>query len=78
MSMKRMTSLRSADPMQAAHSWYKIIVGLANEDVLKLDEVTAQPLQKILNFMALQKQQALEEQERQRQQRLKYDLQRAR
>lgn len=66
------------DPMQAAHSWYKIIVGLANEDVLKIDEVTEQPLKKILNFMALQKQQALEEQERQRQQRLKYDLQRAR
>ena len=65
------------DPMQAAHAWYKIIVGLANDDVLKIDEVTEQPLKKILNFMALKKQEALEEQERQRQQRLKYDIQRA-
>lgn len=67
-----------SDPMQTAKSWYKIIVGLANDDVLKLDEVTEQPLKKILNFMALQKEEALKEQERQRQQKLRYDLQRAR
>lgn len=67
-----------SDPMQTAKSWYKVIVGLANDDVLKLDEVTDQPLKKILNFMALQKEEALKEQERQRQQKLRYDLQRAR
>lgn len=66
------------DPMQVAHSWYKVIVGLANDDLLKLDEVTEQPIRKVFNFMALKKQEALEEQERQRQQRLKYDLQRTR
>ena len=66
------------DPMQSAHSWYKVIVGLANDDVLKLDAVTALPYKQAFNFMALKKQEALEEQERQRQQRLKYDLQRAR
>ena len=72
------TETVDTDPLQAARSWYRIIVDLAGKDVLKLDEVTEQPLKKILNFMALQKEEALKEQERQRQQRLKYDLQRAR
>jgi hypothetical protein len=71
------TEAVKTDPMDSARAWYKIIVGLANDDVLKLDEVTEQPLKKILNFMALQKQEALEEQERQAKQRRKYDLQRA-
>lgn len=66
------------DPMQSAKAWYKVIVNLAGDDVLKLDEVTMQPIKKIFNFMALQKEEALREQERQRQQKLKYDLQRTR
>ena len=64
------------DPMQAAKSWYKVMVNLANNDVLKLDAVASEPLKKILNFMALQKEEALKERDRQRQQKLKYDLQR--
>lgn len=66
------------DPMQVAKQWYKLIIGLAKDDLLKLDEVTEQPLKKVLNFMAHEKEEALKEQERQRQQRLKYDLQRTR
>ena len=66
------------EPMQVAKQWYKLIIGLAKDDVLKLDDVTEQPLKKVLNFMAHEKEEALKEQERQRQQRLKYDLQRAR
>ena len=66
------------DPMQTARSWYKVIVSLAGEDLLKIDKVTDEPLKKALNFMALQKEKALEEQQRQLQQKRQYDLQRAR
>jgi len=66
------------DKLATARSWYKIIVGLAQGDVLKLDEVTEQPLKKILNFMALQKEQQLEENQRKLKERRQYDLQRNR
>lgn len=49
------------DNLQAARNWYKIIVDLANDDILKIDEVTEQPLIKVFNFMALRKQKQLEE-----------------
>jgi hypothetical protein len=62
----------------AARAWYKIIVGLANGDVLKIDEITDQPLRKMLNFMALQKEQQLEENQRKLKERRQYDLQRTR
>ena len=64
--------------MQVARSWYKVIVGLAGEDILKIDEVTEQPLTKALNFMALQKEKVMEENERQLQKQRQYDLQRNR
>ena len=66
------------DKIQVARSWYKIIVGLANDNILNIDEVTEQPLKKVLNFMALQKDKALEENQRQLQQKRQYDLQRNR
>ena len=66
------------DPMQVARSWYKVIVSLANRNILNMDAVTDQPLKKALNFMALQKEEALEEQQKQLQQKRKYDLQRTR
>ena len=66
------------DPMQVARGWYKVIVGLANRDILNMDAVTEQPLKKALNFMALQKEEALEEQQKQLQQKRQYDLSRAR
>lgn len=44
-----------------ARNWYKIIVDLAGDDILKLDAVTDQPLIKTLNFMALRKERLLEE-----------------
>ena len=49
------------DPESVARNWYKIIVDLANDDILKLDEVTDQPLVKALNFLALRKERRLEE-----------------
>ena len=62
----------------SARAWYKIIVGLAGGDVLKLDAVTDQPLTKMLNFMALQKEQQLEENQRKLKERRQYDLSRNR
>ena len=68
----------SFDPLQVARNWYKIIVGLAQDDLLKIDEVTEQPLKKALNFMAYQKEKQLEENLRKLQQKREYDLQRNR
>lgn len=66
------------DKMAAARNWYRIIVHLANDDITKIDEVTQQPLKKVLNFMALQKENRLEEERIQLQQKRQYDLQRNR
>jgi len=66
------------DKMDIARSWYKVIVSLAGEDILNIDEVTEQPLKKVLNFMALQKEKVLEENQKQLQQKRQYDLQRTR
>ena len=66
------------DKMTIARSWYKVIVSLANDDILNIDRVTEQPLKKVLNFMALQKEKVLEENQRQLQQKRHYDLQRTR
>jgi len=49
------------DKLLAARNWYKIVVDLANDDILKIDDVTEQPLIKVFNFMALRKQKQLEE-----------------
>lgn len=66
------------DRMAVAKNWYKIIVGLANGDITKIDQITDQPLKKVLNFMALQKEQRLEEERIKLQQKREYDLQRNR
>lgn len=64
------------DPQKIAKGWYKVLVDLADNDILKLDPITEQPLKKAFNFMALRKEQMEEEQLKQRQQRQQYDLQR--
>jgi hypothetical protein len=66
------------DKLHVARSWYKVIVSLAGDNILNLDKVTEQPLKKTLNFMALQKEKALEEKQKQLEQKRKYDLQRNR
>lgn len=63
---------------QIAKSWYSIIVQIAKEDILNIDKVTEQPLKKALNFMALQKEKAVEENLRKLKQKREYDLQRNR
>lgn len=66
------------DKMQIARAWYKVIVSLAQDNILNMDEVTEQPLTKVLNFMALQKEKVMEENEQKLKQRRQYDLQRTR
>lgn len=48
------------DPLKIAKGWYKIIVGLANDNILNIDSVTDEPLKKVLNFLALQKEKQIE------------------
>ncbi len=67
-------SAEPVDKMYVARSWYKVIVSLAADDLLKIDRVTEEPLKKALNFMAYQKEKVLEAQETERQNRRKYDL----
>ena len=57
-----------------AKSWYNVIISLANEDLLKIDAVTEQPLKKALNFMAYKKEKLLEEQQRILKERRKNDI----
>lgn len=64
------------EPYKVARNWYKVIVDLADDDLQKLDYVTEQPLKKVLNFMAIRKERALEEQFKQLEQKRKNDLQR--
>lgn len=66
------------DPKKIAKGWYRIIVDLAGDDLLKIDEVTDQPLKKTLNYMALKKEKQLEENFRLQQQQRKHDLSRNR
>ena len=66
------------DAKRVAKGWYRIIVDLANNDLLKIDQVTEQPLKQTLNFMALKKEKQLEENFRLLQQKREYDLSRNR
>jgi len=62
------------DPLKVARGWYRIIVELANDNLLDIDKVTDEPLKKALNFMAFQKERQieanLEQMKRQRQKQL--------
>lgn len=66
------------DPNKIAKGWYKVLVDLADNDLLKLDPITEQPLYKALTFMSLRKERQLEEQQRQLNQRRQYELSRNR
>ena len=64
------------DWKKLAQSWYRIIVELADDNILHLDGVTDQPVRKAFQFLQLRKQKALEEQ--MKQVKLKHDVQRNR
>ena len=66
------------DPNKISKGWYKVLVDLADNDILKLDPITEQPLYKALTFMSLRKERLLEEQQRQLNQRRQHELSRNR
>ena len=47
--------VKNIDKMSIAKNWYKVIVELAGDDVLKMEEIENQPYRKILNFMSYRK-----------------------
>ena len=49
------------DPKSVARGWYNVIVDLAGEDILKMDQITEEPLQKCLTFLQIKKEKALAE-----------------
>lgn len=49
------------DPKQVARGWYQVIVDLAGDDILKMDQITEEPLQKCLTFLQIKKEKALAE-----------------
>lgn len=66
------------DPNKVAKGWYKVLVDLADNDLLKLDQITEQPLYKALTFMSLRKERLMEEQQRQLNQKRQHELSRNR
>ena len=46
-------------PKEVSRGWYNVIVDLAQEDVLKMDLITEEPLEKILTFLQIKKEKAL-------------------
>jgi len=43
------------DPKEVARGWYMVIMELADNNILHMDEVTEEPLQKTLTFLQIQK-----------------------
>jgi len=51
------------DPKEVARGWYMVIMELANNNILRMDEVTEEPLQKTLTFLQIQKELKIKEQQ---------------
>jgi len=66
------------DPQSIPEGWFAIIIGLASDNLLNIDDVTEQPLLKTLNFMAHQKQKQVSENFKKYKQQKEYELQRNR
>jgi len=64
------------NPNEVARGWYKLLVDLADDDILKLDSVADQSVYKAFTFLSLRKKKILEENFKQLEQKRKYDLQR--
>ena len=64
------------DAQSIQKGWYKVLVDLSDNNVHQLDNTTDLPLYKALTFMSLRKERALEEQQRQLNNRRKHDLSR--
>jgi len=51
------------DPKEVARGWYMVIMELANNNILSMDVVTEEPLQKTLTFLQIQKELKIKEQQ---------------
>jgi len=51
------------DPKEVARGWYMVIMELADNNILRMDEVTEEPLQKTLTFLQIQKELKIKEQQ---------------
>ena len=49
------------DPKEVARGWYMVIMELADNNILRMDEVTEEPLQKTLTFLQIQKELKIKE-----------------
>jgi hypothetical protein len=48
---------RVKNKFEVAKAWYKIIVDLSGDDILKMEAIENQPFKKVLNFMSYRKEQ---------------------
>jgi hypothetical protein len=59
------------NPKEVSRGWYKVIVELAGEDILKMDQITEEPLHKVLTFLQIKKEKAIATAEQARKQKIK-------
>lgn len=62
------------DDRAIARSWYKVLLELSEWDLLKLDQITQEPIKKVLNFMAAKKERAMKEYQEQIKKKREYEL----
>ena len=59
------------NPKDVSRGWYQIIVELAGEDILKMDQITEEPLHKVLTFLQIKKEKAIAAAQQARKQKIK-------
>lgn len=62
------------DANAIARSWYAVLLELSEWDLLKLDQITQEPIKKVLNFMAAKKERAMKEYQEQIKKKREYEL----
>lgn len=69
---------KTTKPRDVAANWYRVIVELTNDDLMKVSQITEMGVKEVLNFMAVRKEKQMAELNRLKQQKRQNDLQRAR
>lgn len=62
-------------PQKVASDWYRIIVDLANDDLLKIEDITNKKVKEVFNFMAVRKEKQMAELRQLKEQKRQYDIQ---
>lgn len=47
------------DPKKVSRGWYDVMVELAGQDILKMDQIAEEPLHKVLTFLQIKKEKAI-------------------